>query len=106
MIIKEVSRHDWIDRLARRDDASFTYEAADALFDYYYDLSEDIGENVDFDAIAIRCEWSEYSEDELREQYNIGHDEDVEVTMIDQDRAHQVIRIPMHGRPHHYLVQH
>jgi hypothetical protein len=105
MIIEEVSRHEWIDRLARRDDADFTYEAADALFDYYDGLSENIGEHISFDRIAIRCEWSEYTEDELREQYNIGHDEDVEITMIDKDLAHQVIRIPMHGRPHHYLVQ-
>jgi len=106
MIIEEVSRHEWIDRLARQDDADFTYEAAEALFDYYFDLSEAIEENISFDRIAIRCEWSEYTEDELREQYNIAHDEDVEITMIDKDHAHQVIRVPMHGRPHHYLVQH
>ena len=105
MIIEEVSRHDWIDRLARGENASYTYEAAEALFDYYFDLSEAINENINFDRIAIRCEWSEYTEDELREQYNIGHDEDVEITMVDRDLAHHVIRIPMHGRPHHYLVQ-
>jgi len=106
MIIEEVSRHEWINRLARGDDADFTYEAADALFDYYFELSEDMGEPINFDGIAIRCEWSEYTEDELRDEYNIDHDEDVENAMVDQDHAHYVIRIPMRGRPHHYLVNH
>lgn len=84
MIIEEVSRHEWINRLTRDEYADYTYEAANALFDYYYDLSEDIGEHVNFDVIAIRCEWSEYTEEELREQFNIGYDEDVEVAMVDK----------------------
>jgi len=106
MIIEEVSRHEWINRLTRDEYSDYTYEAAEALFDYYHDLSEAIEEHVNFDVIAIRCEWSEYTEDEMREQYNIAHPEDVEITMIDKGHAHQVIQIPMHGRPHHYLVQH
>jgi len=105
MIIEEVSRHEWINRLTRDEYADYTYESANALFDHYYELSEDIGEHVNFDVIAIRCEWSEYTEEELRDQFNIGYDEDVENAMVDKGYADQVMRIPMHDCPHHFLVR-
>lgn len=36
----------------------FTYEACNALLDYY----DGVDENMEFDPIAICCEWSEYGE--------------------------------------------
>lgn len=47
------------------DFAAWSYEAAQMLAEYYEDLSEDIGEDIEFDAVAIRCEFSEYTESEL-----------------------------------------
>ena len=38
----------------------FSYEAKDALIDYMEQLSEDIGEDIKFDRVAWRCEYSEY----------------------------------------------
>lgn len=39
---------------------NFTLEGAKALQAYYDELSEDLGENIEFEPIAWCCEWSEY----------------------------------------------
>ena len=48
-----------------------SYHGSSALFDYFEQLEEDMGENIDFDPIAIRCDYSEYgSFEELRKDYS------------------------------------
>ena len=39
---------------------SFSYEGLSTLFDYFEELEQDIGEQIEFDPIAICCEFSEY----------------------------------------------
>lgn len=48
---------------------SFTIQALEALFDYLDELSEDMGEDIELDPIAIRCDWAEYADKELWEEY-------------------------------------
>ena len=69
MIIETLTKSQFVGNETIR--ASFTYEAAGALFDWYSDLSEDCGEPVEFDPVAFRCDWSEYAFDELMTDY--GH---------------------------------
>ena len=38
----------------------FSWEALEALFDYYTELETLDGEELELDVIAICCEWSEY----------------------------------------------
>jgi hypothetical protein len=38
----------------------FSYVALCSLFDYYEQLEQDIGEEIEFDVIAICCDWTEY----------------------------------------------
>jgi hypothetical protein len=104
MIAQEVTRNDWIDAFARGEDAYFSYEAADALYDYYWDLSDGTGETIYLDRVAVGCDWSEYTEDEVREQYKVDYDEDVEIALVDRGLVSYAIKVPMHGSPHHYLV--
>ena len=40
--------------------ASFSYEGAEALFDYLEDLEHDMGKEIEFDPIALRGEFCEY----------------------------------------------
>jgi hypothetical protein len=40
--------------------AGWSYGATKALYEYYQQLSEDIGEDIELDRVAIRCEWNEY----------------------------------------------
>ena len=53
---------------------NFSYEGLGALYEYLWDLSEDIGEDIELDVIALCCDFTEYSEDEAREEFDIGVD--------------------------------
>ena len=41
--------------------ASWSYDGAMALCEYLEELEEDCGEEIEFDVVAIRCDWSEYA---------------------------------------------
>ena len=56
-IIKTVTENAFIDDLLADDYASWTYDEAAALYDYYWQLSEDLGEPMELDRVSIRCEW-------------------------------------------------
>lgn len=57
----------------------FSYNGANALFEYLEDLERDIGEEIEFDPVAIRCDYSEYENlEEIKEHYNIETMEDLE----------------------------
>ena len=49
----------------------FSRQGFDALFEYLDEFSEDIGEDIQLDVIALCCEWSEYaSSKEACDQYS------------------------------------
>jgi len=49
---------------------NFSYDGLGALFDYIEELENDIGKDIEFDPIALCCEYSEYeSFEELKEDY-------------------------------------
>ena len=54
----------------------FTVEAvAEVMYDFYMELSEDIGEPIELDPIAIRSDWHEYDNDK-----DFISDRDIEYT--------------------------
>ena len=53
---------------------NFTYEGLGALYEYLEELSEGTGEDIELDVIAICCDYTEYSEDEAREEFDIDVD--------------------------------
>ena len=58
-----VNKHAFIQAfydMGRGDD--FTPNARSALFDYFEELEQDCGMEIEFDPIAICCEWSEYED--------------------------------------------
>ena len=68
-----VTRSDFQDAFNRCSQTkdSFTYEALNALFDYFEELEESGCGAVELDPIATHCEWTEY--DDLADviaQYN------------------------------------
>ena len=70
-IIQTVNKSQFIDNLLADDYASWTYEDAGALYDYYEQYSEDTGEDVELDRVALRCEWTRAdSIDEVIEEYD------------------------------------
>ena len=85
-IIQTVNKNQFIDNLLADDYASWTYEDAGALFDYYEQFSDDTGEDVELDRVALRCEWTRAdSIDEVIEEYD-----DIE-SMEDLEDRTQVI---------------
>lgn len=70
MAIKtEVNEWEFVKALCSDEYAGWSKTAARALFDWYTELSEDTGEDIELDPIAIRCDWSEMDEDEIKREY-------------------------------------
>lgn len=71
-IVMTVDKHEFIDAFKRynRQD-QFSYEGLEVLFDYLENLSEDIGEPIELDVIALCGEYYESSIEELIEDYDI-----------------------------------
>ena len=98
-IVRSASHiRDEFQTMARYD--QFTYEAYEVLFDYLWDLGEDIGEPIEFDVIAICCEWSEYdSIRELAEQYGVAVEDVIDVDEdTDEDDIGQALADEMRER--------
>lgn len=58
---------------------NFSYEGQGVLFDYFEQLEDDLGEKIEFDPIAICCEYAEMTMDEIFEAYPEVYD------LIDMD---------------------
>ena len=75
-------------RLAGRGD-QFSYEGLEVLFDYLDNLSEDIGEPIELDVVALCCDYYEASIQELIDNYNIDLSEvDEDDSIIDAVREY------------------
>ena len=67
------------DLLVADDNAGWSYAGASALVEYLENLEEDTGEEIEFDRIAIRCDFSEYeSAREAAKEYGWEPDEDAD----------------------------
>jgi len=75
-------------RLAGRMN-NFSYEGLEVLFDYLDNLSEDTGETIGLDVVALCCEYYESSIQELIDNYNIDLSE---VNEDDPDSIVDVVR--------------
>ena len=73
-------------RLAGRMD-QFSYEGLEVLFDYLEELSEDIGEPIELDVVALCCEYYESSIEELIDNYNI------DLSEVDEDDPDSIIGV-------------
>ena len=67
----------------------FSYEGTKALFEYFEQYEQDTGEQMEFDPVAIRCNFDEYENlKEIKENY-----QDIE-TLEDLQNHTTVIEIP------------
>jgi len=73
-MIKTLSTNQAIHELLADEYASWTYDEAEALVNFYEGLEDQQGEAIEFDPVAIRCDWTKATEDEAREMYNIEGD--------------------------------
>ena len=54
----------------------FSTAARRALFEFYAELEADTGEEMEYDPVAICCEWAEYTLDELTAEFSECEDAD------------------------------
>ena len=90
-MIKTVSKYEFTEDLLNDDYANWSYSGASALFEYLTELEEDTGEQIEFDRVAIRCDFSEYDnlEDILSQYDNINTLEDLQDnTTVIEIKAH------------------
>ena len=73
-------------RLAGRMD-QFSYEGLEVLFDYLDELSEDTGEPIELDVVALCCDYYESSIEELIDNYNI------DLSEVDEDDPDSIIEV-------------
>ena len=66
--------HDYFIKAGR--DNQFSYEGRNILFDWIEQLDEDTGEETELDVIALCCEFSESTIEELIFDYGYMMDED------------------------------
>ena len=87
-----VTEYQFVDTMAQKQHG-FSYEGAKALFEYFEQYEQDIGEEMEFDPIAIRCEFDEYeSLEDVKKSY-----QDIE-TLEDLQNHTTVIEIPNSDR--------
>ena len=70
---QSVTRFDFVDWFRGSDTykRNFSYDGLNSLFDYFEELEEQMENEMDFDPIAICCEFSEYENfEEIKENYN------------------------------------
>lgn len=88
-IIKTITwDYEFADWLKQSDSykGSFTLEGAKALQAYLYELSEDTGDDIEFDPTAWCVEYTEYKS--ALEAYNERHGED-EFIKVDEDNTEE-----------------
>lgn len=55
-----MTQYDIAHELMQDDNANWSHNGAYAIANYLKELEEDMGESFEFDAVAIRCDFSEY----------------------------------------------
>ena len=74
-------------RIAGRMD-QFSYEGLEVLFDYLENYSDETGEPVELDVVALCCDYYESSIQELIDNYNI----DVSDADGDEDTIAEIVK--------------
>ena len=83
----------FVDQIVGDEYNNMSMEGARALFEYLEDMEEDGGGEMEFDIVALRCEYSEYKNiAEIAHEY--GMEEAATTTIEDIEDSTTVIEIP------------
>ena len=92
-MINTVTEYDFVNDFTAIRPNNFTREALYALFDWFEQLEDDTGEQIEFDPIAICCDFSEYNSlEEVKEAYDSIetiddlHDQTIVIEVHNTDR--------------------
>ena len=92
-----VSRYDFERAFVDADRKdNFSYEALGLLFDYFEELEADLGEEIELDVIAICCEYTEDTLQDIANNYGID--------LVDVDEEDQADFVRNYLEAHTTLV--
>jgi hypothetical protein len=103
-MIQQVTWFDFVDAFKKSDTYkdNFSYDGLKALYDYLEQLEEDTGKPIEFDMVALCCDYTEYENIEaISLQYDAMADMDEKearryledrTTVIDCDNGHIIIQ--------------
>ena len=81
-----VSVYDFREAFRQAGRENFSYEALGLMFDYFEELEEDIGNEMELDVVAICCD---YTEDDA---VSIAGNYDIDITDMDEDDALEAVQ--------------
>jgi hypothetical protein len=90
-----LSTHEIAGRLSRDEHSSFSWGGGMALAEYLEELEADIGEEIEFDMVGIRCDFAEWeSLQEWAHDYfsNAWEELGIDETDVDSDEFDEKIR--------------
>lgn len=92
-IIQQVTLTSFRDAFNQIRPDNFSYEGLGHLFDHLEQLSDDIGEPIELDVIAICCDYSEESIYEVCKNYNLDSIDELEelTTVVRHDQVNSVV---------------
>jgi len=87
MIYTQVTKNSFIDAFKRSSCSTlFSYDALEAIYEYLEDYSQDSGEDVELDIVAICCDWSEMTWQDVAMSYGV----DLSQCIDDDERIGEV----------------
>lgn len=87
-IVVTLDRGEFVARLIADENASWSAEGAEVLFNYLEEMADIMGEPYEFDLVGLRCEYSEGTVDEIIDYYDI----DVSDAEDDEDEKTDLVR--------------
>ena len=72
-MIETVTEHTFTDVMATKEHG-FSHEGSKALYNYLEQLEEDTETQIEFDPVALRCEYTEYKNfEEIKNDYDTDY---------------------------------
>ena len=73
-----ITENQFVDAIVGDDYNNMSYDGARALFEYIEEYEDSCGTEIEFDVVAIRCEWTEYENiEEVSKDYDIDNLDDL-----------------------------
>ena len=92
MIKKTISKSEFVDEFIKMRPHSFSYDGLVALYNYLNDLSEDTGEDIELDIIALCGEYEEEALEYFLIQYGVNSVEELtSITTVIEVNKNRII---------------
>ena len=79
-----INQYDFRNAFRNMRPDNFSYEGLEILFNSLEQYEADTGEEVELDVIALCCDYSELTAEEIQRQYSVEHDVEDESSLEEQ----------------------